>query len=168
MVSPIQFYDYIAAEEGQVNVPTYRQSLAAPDTKTYWVEQAACETLPPEIFEPVFDLGSRQKNIEVSEDRYEQARKACSDCPVFHMCYTHATESDFYYTTRAGLRPGQLDEYLDKGMVINITRTKSDKCPRGHYNWKTWGKKQPRRKCVDCSNMGTAGRREWDEMNGRL
>lgn len=168
MVSPVRFYDHLSGEENAVYVPAYRQTLAAPDTKTFWVEDAACDTSPAELFEPIFGLGSKSKNIEVSNERYEQAKEICATCPVFHMCYTKAKESDFFYTTRAGVKPTQLVRYEIDGKVAEMSETQSDKCPRGHFNWKTWGKKQPRRKCVDCSNMGTEGRAEWDATNGIL
>lgn len=168
MVSPVRFYDHLSGEENAVYVPAYRQTLAAPDTKTYWVEDAACNTSPAELFEPTFDLGSRVDNIRVSNERYEQAKEVCATCPVFHMCYTKAREADFFYTTRAGVKPTQLVEYEEQGRLNYMSRIKSDKCPRGHSNWKIWGKKQKRRKCVDCSNMGTEGRAEWDATNGIL
>lgn len=159
MVSPIQQYDYSAGIGQRVNAPAYRPALAAPNTKTYWVEFASCQSLPAEIFEPVLNLGSIESNIEESNARYEQARQACNDCPVWHLCYAKAEPTDFFYTTRAGIKPGQLEMYEEEGERPWEKVPPKKKCAKGHNNWKVWGKKRPRRKCVDCSNENSAKQR---------
>lgn len=159
MVSPIQRYDYMPPEGNQVWAPVYRQATAAPNTKVIWVELAGCQTSPAEIFEPTFDEGSKVDNIRVSNERYEQARKVCSTCPVFTSCYTKASESDFFYTTRAGVKPTQLVRYEAEGKLTYLSEAVKDRCAKGHNNWKVWGKKNPRRKCATCNQEALAAAR---------
>lgn len=137
-----------------VRVLTIRPPKVAPNTKTYWVEEAACQSLPAEDFAPSLQ-GRRATNLKANEDKFERARRACSSCPIWHMCYQKATPDDFYYTMRAGIEPVQYTEYKELGRVRYRSGQRAgdeNKCKNGHENWRMWGKKRPRRKCVDCDN----------------
>src|SRR5947208_2674447 len=121
-------------------VPNYRAPAKAPNTKTYWVEEANCNSLDPELFEPTFK-GRRENNIKRTEARFEQALEACSDCPVFHLCYQKASPDDFFYTFRAGVVPTQYVNYVERGRVEHRSGQASQeaqKCAKGHNNWKVW------------------------------
>lgn len=174
MVSPVRKYDYMAGADSQVYAPPYRASLGrwAPNTTKIWVEDAACESLPAELFEPTLDAGGLKTVddvIEENEAKFEQARKACSSCPVWHMCYKKATGDDFFYTMRAGVEPVQFTNYKQSRRVSWRSGQglgDKDTCLRGHSNWKTWGKKRPRRKCVDCDKMTPEEKAFFDEQNG--
>lgn len=134
----------------------------APDTKTYWVEDAACQSLPAEDFEPSLK-GRRKTNIKATEDRFERARRACSSCPIWHICYQKATPDDFYYTMRAGLEPAQFTEYKELGRVNYRSGQKAgdeNLCKNGHNNWRMWGKERKRRKCVTCDKERKAVKRK--------
>lgn len=141
-----------------------RSRLAAPPTPTYhWSEDANCHSLPAEIFEPSLEGRHREENLKVTEERMEQARKACSDCPVWDMCYKEASPNDFFYTMRAGIEPAQFTQYKELEAVRYRSGQASQDaklCSKGHNNWKMWGKKHPRRKCADCSNERSAQYRE--------
>lgn len=156
---PLTYWELIQDRD---KMPALRLARVAPNTKTYWVEDAACETLPPELFEPEFpDTGSHDATLAMNEAKMEQARKACSDCPVWHLCYTKASPDDFFYTMRAGVEPAQLTLYRERGRVEYRSGQASQevqRCKQGHNNWKIWGKKKPRRKCVDCSRANSATR----------
>lgn len=132
--------------------PSYwlRRMPKAPNTTTMWFEEAGCYDMDPNLFEPALKAGSEEIDLASSEACMEQARKACSDCPVWHLCYSKAEESDFYYTMRAGLEPGQLKEYEELHQVREFSGEKVERCVRGHNDWVIWGKKRPRRKCRQC------------------
>lgn len=129
-----------------------RPQAAAPDTIKYWWEDANCHEMDPTLFEPSLEgRARRETKLELNEQRMEQARKACSDCPVWHLCYQKAQESDFYYTMRAGIEPGQLTEYRELGQIRYQTGQERERCVRGHNDWVIWGKKKPRKKCRTCA-----------------
>jgi hypothetical protein len=142
-----------------VRVLNYRPPSKAPDTVELWWEKASCQSLPAEDFEPTFGVGSREEVIKANEDKFERARRACSSCLIWHMCYQKAGPDDFFYTMRAGVEPAQFTLYKERGRIVERqSQMASDKlrCPEGHSNWKIWGKKRPRRKCVDCSYESNA------------
>lgn len=125
---------------------------AAPNTIKYWWEDANCYEMDPELFEPALEGQARRKTkLEQSEQRMEQAREACSDCPVWHLCYQKAQENDFYYTMRAGVEPGQLTEYRQMGRVRYRNGQETERCVNGHNDWVIWGKARPRKKCRKCA-----------------
>lgn len=176
MVSPVRKYDYMASLDAQIYAPPYRASLTryAPNTKEYWFEKAACRSLPAENFEPVFDGGvdgvkTKEDVIRENEAKFEQARKACDSCPVWHLCYQKALGDDFFYTMRAGIEPVQFTRYKATGRVpwrSGQELDDKDTCIRGHGNWKVWGKKRPRRKCLDCDKMSPQEKVDFDLANG--
>jgi len=143
-------------------IPMYRAPSRAPNTKTFWFEEASCQSLPAEDFEPSFGTASREENIKANEDRFERARRACSDCPIWHICYQKAEPDDFFYTMRAGIEPVQFTQYKELGRTMyrgNQQSGEKQRCAKGHNNWKIWGKKKPRRKCVDCAAENGANQR---------
>lgn len=164
-ISPIEDYE----------VPVsfwLRPMRAAPNTLKYWWEDASCYDLPPELFDFALKEGvspPRQETIEENEAKFEQARKACSSCPVWHLCYQKASGDDFFYTMRAGIEPAQFTQYKEAGRVRYRSGQElgdKDTCLRGHNNWKIWGKKRPRRKCVDCGKMSPAEKAAFDAAYG--
>lgn len=143
-------------------MPTFwlRPQAAAPNTIKYWWEDANCREMDPTLFEPALEGGfRREKKLAINEQRMEQARKACSDCPVWHLCYQKAQENDFYYTMRAGIEPGQLTQYRELGRINDRQGQEREKCVNGHNDWAIWGKKRPRKKCRQCSRDADAKKR---------
>ena len=135
-----------------------RPQGAAPNTIKFWWEDANCHEMDPTLFEPSLEgRARRETKLELNEQKMEQARKACSDCPVWHLCYQKAQEVDFYYTMRAGIEPGQLTEYRELGRVGKRKGQEKERCINGHNNWVIWGKKRPRKKCRQCA-LDTAAR----------
>lgn len=153
MVSPVRKISYLEEMDKMPAFSWLRIKPKAPNTTKMWFEDANCYNMDSEIFEPALEGGSRQENLELSEARLEQARKACSDCPVWHLCYAKGQENDFYYTTRAGLEPGQLTEYKDLGRVNYRSGQEVERCINGHNDWVIWGKKKPRKKCRECARL---------------
>ena len=147
-----------------VRVPAYRQRLNVPNTMKMWWEDASCLTSPAEIFEARLDGGlngakTKQEVVQEEQEKFNRAQQICNDCPVWHLCYQKASPDDFFYTMRAGIEPGQFKTYKEQGRVnYRSGQSLEDKntCKQGHNNWKVWGKKRPRRKCVDCSKENTA------------
>lgn len=146
-------------EDFQMSVTFWlRPQGAAPDTIRYWWEDANCHEMDPTLFEPSLEgRASRETKLELNEQKMEQAREACSDCPVWHLCYQKAQENDFYYTMRAGIEPGQLTEYRELGKIRYQTGQEKERCVNGHNDWVMWGKKRPRKKCRQCA-LDTAAR----------
>ncbi len=168
MVSPVRKYDYTAAMDQQLMVPPLRRNPASPNTNTYWVEFGSCQSSPAELFEPAFGAGSMEKVTQANEDKFAHARGLCNECPIWHICYLKATSDDFYYTMRAGIEPVQFTEYKERGRLnYKSTQRSAHKatCKRGHNNWKLWGKKRPRRKCVTCDSMSTEEKAQFDRTN---
>lgn len=156
------FWKYNYDTDNWMDVPAYRRPTPSPDTKRLWFEDAACYSLPAELFEPSFGTASREANIKANEDKFAQARRACMSCPVWHICYQQAKPGDFFYTMRAGLEPAQFTQYKELGTVryqVNQPKADQDRCSKGHKNWRWYGKKRPRRKCVDCDNENSANQR---------
>lgn len=174
MVSPIRVPNYNVDQ--WLNVPPYRPKSQAPNTKIFWIEEAACQSSPADLFEPEQGDpfgGSPQKEaiLAANDDKFAQARRLCNQCPVWHLCYLNATENDFYYTMRAGIEPGQYVRWKELGRWdyrVDQKLANKNTCMRGHNNWKVWGKKRPRRKCVDCDAMSPEEKRDWDAANGIL
>src|SRR5512139_4016889 len=150
MVSPIQKISYMEEMDKMGAYAWLRLTPRAPNTVKMWFEDAACYDLSPDLFEPSFEGSSEEEIIATNEAKMEQALPACSDCPVWHLCYSKAEESDFYYTMRAGLEPGQLKEYKELHQVRDFSGERVERCSRGHNDWVIWGKKRPRRKCRQC------------------
>lgn len=151
MVSPIRKPDYTNEMDQMGAYAWLRITPRAPNTIKMWYEDANCYELDHELFEPALEGRSREENLATSEARLEQAQKACSDCPVWHLCYQKAQPNDFYYTVRAGLEPGQLAEYKELGTVGYRSGQEVERCAQGHNDWVIWGKKKPRKKCRQCS-----------------
>lgn len=161
MVSPIRKIDYTNEMDQMGAYDWLRRIPKAPNTTRYWWEDANCFEMDSELFEPALEgRARREKKLALSEQRMEQARKACSDCPVWHLCYQKAQENDFYYTMRAGIEPGQLTEYRELGEVRYRSGQEKERCVNGHNDWVIWGKKRPRKKCRQCSLDADAKRRQ--------
>lgn len=168
-----QFWKYKYDVDNWMNVPAYRQSSFAPDTVSYWWEDASCYSSPAELFDPALegrgnDNLSRHDVVLDVQLRMDKGHQLCNECPVWHICYQQAEPDDFFYTMRAGIEPGQFREYKKLGrMNYRSGQAKGDKetCLRGHNNWKIWGKKKPRRKCVTCDKMSPEEKREYDRRN---
>jgi len=149
-----QFWKYNYDTDNWMSAPVYRRPSFAPNTKKFWFEDAACQSLPAELFEPAFGAGTREETIKANEDKFAQARRACNGCPVWHMCYKNAEPGDFYYTMRAGVEPVQFTIYKEQGLVRDkVSKKRGDitHCAQGHNDWRMWGKKNPRRKCATCA-----------------
>lgn len=161
MVSPIQQISYMEEMDKMGAYAWLRITPAAPNTLKMWYEDANCYDMDPSLFEPSLEAGSpddimsREDRLALNEDKMEQARKACSDCPVWHLCYQKARGDDFYYTMRAGMEPGQLTEYKQLGRVNYRNGQEVELCVNGHNDWVIWGKKKPRKKCRECSRLNT-------------
>ena len=161
MVSPIRKISYEGDYDFMGLADWARPQPAAPNTLKYWWEDANCYEMDPELFEPSLEgRASRKTKLELSEQRMEQARKACSDCPVWHLCYQKAQENDFYYTMRAGIEPGQLTEYRELGRVGARSGQEQERCVNGHNDWAVWGKARPRKKCRQCALDAGARKRQ--------
>lgn len=155
MVSPVQKISYVEEMDKMGAFDWLRIVPKAPNTTKMWFEDAACYDMDPELFEAALEGGSREENLSASEARMEQARKACSDCPVWHLCYQKGRDNDFYYTMRAGLEPGQLTEYKELGRVNYRSGQEVERCAQGHNDWVVWGKARPRKKCRECARLNT-------------
>lgn len=153
MVSPVRQISYMEEMDKMGAYAWLRIRPKAPNTVKMWYEDAKCYEMDSELFEPALEGGSRQENLTVSGERMEQAKQACDDCPVWHLCYQKAQENDFFYTMRAGLRPGQLVEYEELGRVNYRSGQEQERCVNGHNDWVIWGKARPRKKCRECARL---------------
>ena len=160
MVSPIRKPDYTSEMDKMGAYDWLRIIPRAPNTLKMWFEDAACYDMDSDLFEPTFEGGSREDILSENEAKMEQAREACSDCLVWHLCYQKAQENDFYYTMRAGLEPGQLTEYRELGRVNYRSGQEVERCVNGHNDWVVWGKARPRKKCRRCALEATAKTRK--------
>lgn len=159
-----QFWKYDYSPGNWMRVPVYRRPQYAPPTQKepHWTTLASCNSLPPDLFE--FNHAddnsiSQEETLKEHESKFEQARKACSTCPVFHLCYLNAQEVDFHYTLRAGIDPVQYTRWKSEGVIryrSDQRLANEEKCKNGHNNWVIWGKARPRRKCIDCNRVNTA------------
>ena len=161
MVSPVRRMVNDQTYDAMGVVDWLRLKPAAPNTTRYWWEDANCYEMDPELFEPALEGRTRRETkLKLNEQRMEQARKACSDCPVWHLCYQKARENDFYYTMRAGIEPGQLTEYRELGKIRYRSGQEKKTCVNGHNDWVVWGKKRPRKKCRQCDLESAALKRQ--------
>lgn len=97
-----------------------------------WQDDAACAFSPPELFEVVRDDDSLSA-IEIKElnaSNLEKAKAICDTCPVWHLCYSSASDEDSFHTVRAGL----VSEKPPKGFSLH-GNLREDECGFGHTDW---------------------------------
>lgn len=168
-----QYWTLIQDSDQWMDVPPYRQQKAAPNTKTYWFEQAACAESNPDDFEIKSGKGyTAERAVEINEKRFAEAKKLCDSCPVWHLCYLNATPEDFFYTMRAGLEPGQFTAMKSEGRIRyrgTQMAGENTRCKRDHINsFRIVGKKRKRRICVECNAMTPEEKTVWDVEHGRM
>lgn len=76
-----------------------------------WTDDAACNTMNPELFQmsqasdPGLEGIGTHELRKFNEMKFEQAKKVCEGCPVRATCLKRAEESDLYWSVRGGQKP---------------------------------------------------------------
>lgn len=149
-----------------------------------WQDDAACAFQPHTLFEiAAFDdriaegivpKGSDPSNelTRLNLANFERAKEICNTCPVWHLCYLEADESDFEQTVRAGITPTLFNPNLaGRNRVVAkpkvpkikpVSLIKAYCCSKGHYNWAHY--KTGKRRCRTCNILKHRKNREAERL----
>lgn len=147
------FYKYNYDTDQWMDVPAVRQVQFRTDSEPelLWQDLAACGAADPDDFEPAFLNGTNaaERTRATNEARFRRASEICKSCPVLQECKENATNTDMWYTYRAGEVPGIWEKHQEKGRIVTLTRSTAPqgRCKNGHDDWAIWG---GRPKCRTC------------------